>query len=115
MSNNLTPYEREVRGWSDSDLAHALDHLNTRTSDRAKFTGAQKLAVRAEASRRLRWGRHAEHNNFHEYAVEIVVRTTAANEDEAHDSIESVLRAANSTDDGIDWTFEIVGTTLVDL
>lgn len=105
MSNNLSPFEMEVRGWSDSELAHALDHLNTRTSDRAKFTGAQKLAVRAEASRRLRWGRKAEQNNFHTYEVEVLCRVEAVSGDEAKDSIEQALKAAVDNPMGVHWSF----------
>lgn len=98
-----------VRSWSDRDLAKAVESLNARVGRKALYTGSQKAEIRAEVSRRLRFGRLAEENNFHTYHVNVSCQVEATNEQEALDGIEEVMRLASELDMGIVWFYNILG------
>lgn len=109
MSNTLTEFELELREWDDAKLAQALDNLNVQRDHKRLYTGVQKLAIRAEASRRLRWGRKAEAAEFKSYRVEVQCFVDARNEDEARDNVEAVLQGIiHGVDTGITFTFEML-------
>ncbi len=104
MSNMLTEYQKEVREWTDDQLAYALDHLNDSRDHKRLYTGVQKRDIRDEASRRLRWGRKAEmvHRDFD---VPVTLTVEATDPDQAKDNAEVVLTAALSDPIGVHWTF----------